>query len=76
MDVSELIAGSCAAKDYKPRQVREEAAVVIILCAAGLPGYQLLKNILSREELLFQKSHKSLKNAGKVNTRGKDLRMR
>src|SRR5512139_2080179 len=31
-----LIAGSCATKDYKPRQVRKEAAVVIpFVCRRG-----------------------------------------
>jgi len=39
-----LIAGSCATKDYKPRQVRKEAAVVIpFVCRRGAwlsTGYQ------------------------------------
>jgi hypothetical protein len=31
-----LIVGSCATKDYKPRQVRKEAAVVIpFVCRRG-----------------------------------------
>jgi hypothetical protein len=31
-----LIAGSCATKDYKPRQVRKEATVVILfVCRRG-----------------------------------------
>jgi hypothetical protein len=42
---NELIAGSCAAKGYKPRQVREEAAVVTICVSQGC----LAINFLSTE---------------------------
>ncbi len=39
-----VIAGSCAIKTHKPRQVREEAAVVILFMCMGLPGYPFFKD--------------------------------
>jgi hypothetical protein len=37
-----VIAGSCAIKNHKPRQVRKEAAVVTLFMCAGVPGYPFL----------------------------------
>ena len=42
-----VIAGSCAIKNHKPRQVREEAAVVTLFMCIGAPGYPFLRDLVT-----------------------------
>ena len=43
-----VIAGSCAIKNHKPRQVREEAAVVTLFMCMGVPGYPFFQESKGR----------------------------